>query len=506
MDTNIETKVKDGMVFLNNAGNANGQFFAYPAAYKNIENLWNSNYATFADIAEHFADGEFEWLAQGMADKDIENYDEAYNAFADGKYNILFYVPGQERLYRVCRVYGDGDDLHFIPVFGASKSMRKEGREKVIESIIKNHWYKPEMDIFANVMYAAVMELGEAVVVTEPVTEPTEPTAEPAAEPETKTVIRERVIEREKPAVLEEMLNKAVMDLIAKTAVDDMMPRIKDKIIAEFGILPEKHEVNFVGNTTTINGVVHSEFDNVLNCIANDMPVYMYGPAGSGKNVLAEQVAEALKLDFYFMNSVTDEFKVTGFIDANGIYHESEFYKAFTKGGVFFLDEIDASAPEVLVCLNMAIANGYFSFPNGAQKASENFRVVAAGNTLGTGCDPIYAGRLQLDAASLNRFVVIPVGYDERIDRFSAEDDEELVKFIHCFRHALKSNGIRSVASYRNIKQIKTMEKFMDLQDAIARSLTKEMNQDDVNSIVRSGEFEDSNRYFKALKKVEAIG
>ena len=87
------------------------------------------------------------------------------------------------------------------------------------------------------------------------------------------------------------------------------------------------------------------------------------------------------------MNSVTDEFKFAGFVDAGGAYHEAEFYRAFTQGGLFFFDELDASAPEVLVCLNMAISNKMFALPHKTVQAHPDFRVVAAANTLGTGAD-----------------------------------------------------------------------------------------------------------------------
>ena len=41
----------------------------------------------------------------------------------------------------------------------------------------------------------------------------------------------------------------------------------------------------------------------------------------------------------------SNEFKLTGFIDAGGTYRDTEFYKAFKNGGLFFLDEIDNSDP-----------------------------------------------------------------------------------------------------------------------------------------------------------------
>jgi MoxR-like ATPase len=98
------------------------------------------------------------------------------------------------------------------------------------------------------------------------------------------------------------------------------------------------------------------------------------------KNVICKQVAEALKLEFYFSNAVTQEFRLTGFVDANGRYQDTQFFHAFTEGGIFFLDEMDASIPEVLVILNAAIANRYFDFPgHGRVQAHENFRVIAAG-------------------------------------------------------------------------------------------------------------------------------
>ncbi len=96
-----------------------------------------------------------------------------------------------------------------------------------------------------------------------------------------------------------------------------------------------------------------------------NIPIFPIWPSRLRKNVICKQVAESLGLEFYFTNAVTQEYKLTGFIDANGRYHETQFYKAFVNGGVFMLDEIDASSPEVLVILNAAIANKYFDFPTG---------------------------------------------------------------------------------------------------------------------------------------------
>lgn len=135
-----------------------------------------------------------------------------------------------------------------------------------------------------------------------------------------------------------------------------------------------KVEIEFKSKTP--EGVIrHAKYDQIKTCIQMDIPVYLVGEAGTGKNFTLQEIAEDLGLDFYFTNSVQQEYKLTGFIDAGGVYHDTEFYKAFTQGGLFFLDEIDASIPEVLVLLNAAIANRYFEFPNGRVDAHPDFRV-----------------------------------------------------------------------------------------------------------------------------------
>ncbi len=246
--------------------------------------------------------------------------------------------------------------------------------------------------------------------------------------------------------------------------------------------------------------VVHASFEPVAHAIAHDVPVYLYGPAGSGKNVLVEQVALAFGLDFHFMGCVTDEYKLAGFVDAGGTYHPTEFYRAFKNGGIFFLDEFDASDPAVAVALNAAIANRYFSFPGETIHAHPDFRVVAAGNTLGTGRDAIYTGRMQLDAASLNRFVTIPVGYDPTIDSFCAQGDPALLEFISTYRDACSELGIPSIASYRNIKMIKTYEPVMLREQVLQLALVKDLSADDVSALWGTGKFDEDNHWSRALR------
>lgn len=242
--------------------------------------------------------------------------------------------------------------------------------------------------------------------------------------------------------------------------------------------------------------VRHYQYDTIKACIENDIPVYLAGEAGTGKNFTLEQISWELGLEFYFTNSVQQEYKLTGFIDAGGTYHETEFYKAFKNGGIFFLDEMDASIPEVLVLLNAAIANKYFEFPNGKIHAHKNFRVVAAGNTVGSGADEMYTGRMVLDQATLDRFAIIEFGYDRNIELSISNDNEDLVDFIRDLRTEANNNGIRATFSYRCIMMVTKLETTnIPLKQIMAIAVFKGMTKDTINSFRATG----SNKYYKAL-------
>lgn len=297
-------------------------------------------------------------------------------------------------------------------------------------------------------------------------------------------------------------LQKLMLEVLAKQSSDkvinEMKPMLDEYIKETYGDLPKKFEVQ----TPTIKyegkGVVHEEFDNVLQMVNLNIPVYLSGPAGTGKNVICKQVAESLGLEFYFTNAVTQEYKLTGFIDANGHYQETQFYKAFKDGGLFFLDEMDASIPEVLIILNAALANKYFDFPNGKIIAHPDFRVIAAGNTNGQGANIEYSGRYQLDAASLDRFALINIYYSEEIEKSLAENDEELLQFIRDFRRVTDNNGIKCVCSYRTIERIKKLETVFDNTSQILKmALLKNINEDDLN-IIKS-KMANENKYTLAL-------
>lgn len=307
------------------------------------------------------------------------------------------------------------------------------------------------------------------------------------------------------------LLEKAVVEMIAKTQTDTLRAEmIKDLrhtcdefLVENYGAVTRK--VNYEVNGKKVDfgaEIVHKKFETVLKFVSANEPVFLTGAAGSGKNVLCQQVAKAMNLPFYFSNAVTQEYKITGFTDAMGVFHETQFYKAFKNGGLFMLDEMDASIPEVLVILNAAIANRYFDFPApiGYVEAHPDFRVIAAGNTFGLGADIEYVGRNQLDMASLDRFALVRVDYDLDIEKCLANNDLELVDFAEDFRTACSKAGVRALFSYRSINRIARMQEALGIEEALESCLLKNLQKDDIKMIVNEMSLPRSNKYRKVLE------
>lgn len=320
---------------------------------------------------------------------------------------------------------------------------------------------------------------------------------EPApVQPEPPTAPRDDFASR-----LEDMMLK----VLAEQSVDKVMNNAKpllDKYIADtYGVLPKIIKVETPTETRKLDGVVHEKFEQVLQLVNLNIPVFLSGPAGTGKNVICKQVAESLGLDFYFTNAVTQEYKLTGFIDANGTYQETQFYKAFKDGGLFFLDEMDASIPEVLIILNAAIANRYFDFPNGKIDAHPNFRVIAAGNTFGTGADVEYNGRYQLDAASLDRFAMLEIDYSPAIEQAVTGGDNEIINFAHAVRQAAKDCGMHVLCTYRAMERIKKLSSLngFTTSNILEIALYKGLGVDD-RTVLKKKMIENgcSNKYVQA--------
>ena len=295
--------------------------------------------------------------------------------------------------------------------------------------------------------------------------------------------------------------NKAEIDMDeVKKLIEEEVDKISSKV------RKLQFEVVSPQGMNIVNGVTCKDFEVYCNLVNAGKPLYMYGPAGCGKSYTAKQIAQALGLDYYETSQAMFAHELKGYGDAKGEFVPTAFYRAFTQGGLFFLDEVDASAPEALVVMNNAIANKRFDFPViGNVDAHPNFRVVAAGNTRMTGATIAYTARQMQDTSFKNRFFFALVGYDERIEREIA-GDMEIVNFAHDLRKAARETNILQLCSYRQIEDLATLGKCCKDNDAylLRGSVLQEKEVDEIQ-ILFDHLNDKSNRWAKAMKQVIEI-
>ena len=241
-------------------------------------------------------------------------------------------------------------------------------------------------------------------------------------------------------------------------------------------------------HTATVEGRTCTQFPAMLLMLKRGYPVYMYGAAGCGKSHTAQQLADGLGLTLYSQSQVLFAHDVKGYGDAAGNYVHTPFYRAFTEGGLFFLDEMDASQPEALVVLNMAIANRRYEFPVvGNVDAHPNFRVIAAGNTPLTGADSQYTGRSVQDASARNRFAFFKMQYDHEIELdVIAHGDEVAVSFVEDLRRAIEETQLEMVVSYRQTAVISdpVLVANIDRKDLLMSAIFGGIETDEINILL----------------------
>jgi MoxR-like ATPase len=195
----------------------------------------------------------------------------------------------------------------------------------------------------------------------------------------------------------------------AARVVAEMAPHVLEVVLPE-------------GERIRVRGFTHAVLPDVLTVLNARCHVLLVGPAGTGKSMMAKQAAEALGLELQALSlgPTTPMSKIFGYYDAHGKYHETPFRRAFERGGLMLLDELDSGHPGLLAELNQALAIGTCAFADGMVDAHPDFRLIATANTYGTGGDRQYVGRQALDAATLDRFVIVDVPVDEELEEHLA--------------------------------------------------------------------------------------
>lgn len=315
-----------------------------------------------------------------------------------------------------------------------------------------------------------------------------------------------------KPAVSADdaaQIVQSFMSLLSRPQVDmkalkNDIKKCVDEYINKNYTLPQRIEIKtLTGETKDLSGIFHKDFKAALVYAENRVPIYLYGPAGCGKSHMAAQLAEAMSLPYYPENCLMDEFSVKGFVGATNIFQETLFYKAFKNGGVYLIDEADASNPRALITINQALANGLLTFSNGeVVHAHKDFYCIAAGNTNGLGATESYSARSAMDASTLDRFIPMYMTYDKQVELALTGNDKELVDFAHAFRDACKRIKYNFILSYRALQRVAAFKNVVDHETLMKQVILRYMSANDAQNISYNLKLEgDPNEWALLLAK-----
>ena len=260
--------------------------------------------------------------------------------------------------------------------------------------------------------------------------------------------------------------------------------------------------INGKTETKVIQSIINPNAEELVDYLKEGENVFLWGPAGAGKNVLGEQLAEMLNVPFFYMNTVYTKYDITGFTDAQGNYIPTAVVNWLKdeNGGVMFFDEMCTNSPEANTAINALLANKYIVLQNGETlRMSTRHYVVAADNTNGLGATEEYNGRYKMDESTRDRFAFFFIDYDAAVEESIVGDKKDILDFVRELRNVTKECNISLVLGYRCINRL---VKFYDKDAArtIEHNILKGMEQDTINEI--ASRLNGTTKWHKAFKSL----
>jgi cobaltochelatase CobS len=269
------------------------------------------------------------------------------------------------------------------------------------------------------------------------------------------TKVVETVVEKIETTIDPDEVRRIVRDELS--GIDTLSPDEVRRIAREEASAAFEY-ITPSGFSGKIEGLVHKAVPTIAKVLGaglhddlEPLSVWAVGPAGTGKTTLAGHVARILGIRWVGGFSCSPDktaLDLVGYRNVHGDYVSTAFRDAYENGGLFLLDEADNTHPSILASLNQALAQEETLFPDGLVQRHNEFRCIVAANTDGSGPDRLYPARQRQDFATLDRFVVVRVDIDTRIEdalvkRFGlGGEGDRLLRYVRALRAAARELGL----------------------------------------------------------------
>ena len=227
-----------------------------------------------------------------------------------------------------------------------------------------------------------------------------------------------------------------------------------------------------------------------LMCLSTHIPLYVYGPSGTGKSSLIRWIASQFDLPLY---EVTGHSRLESpeLIGSYTLQHNSTVFQdgpltmAMRHGGIFLINELSLLDPSTTAGLNTVLDGQPLIIPETGEQVSPHsaFLFVATDNTNGQGDEScIFAGTLCQNQALMSRFVMLQASYmpqeeeEKLLEPLSlpSETVKELVSFANLIRQSLTNSDtpLTNPITPRDVIQWGTLLKlYQPLKDKIPQNL-----------------------------------
>ncbi|CAO3459959.1 CobS-like protein [Azospirillum argentinense] len=232
-------------------------------------------------------------------------------------------------------------------------------------------------------------------------------------------------------------------------------------------------------------------------------PLYFWGYHGTGKTSLVEQICAATHRPWVRIQHTvnTEESHIIGQMaarDGSTFFEPGPLALAMRNGWVYCADEYDVAVPSVTAVYQPVLEPGKPLFIKEAPpewrvvKPHPNFRIVATGNTNGSGDETgLYQGTQLGNAANYSRFAITEeVGYMapkveatiiKAQSQIDMKDAEKLVSYATEIRTAFKSSRIGTTISPRELINAAQLGLVMgsDWKAGLKRAFSNRMSRTD---------------------------
>ena len=195
--------------------------------------------------------------------------------------------------------------------------------------------------------------------------------------------------------------------------------------------------------------------------------ILLEGPVGSGKSTILIELAKDLGLNYYasVMSDATTANEFKGYKNVvDGSYVSTEFRTAVEFGGMFVLEELNATTSNMPIIFN-TIENDYFVFADQLVEVHKDFRLCATMNTITNAHE--FGGRRVLDKSVRNRFHTIIVNTD-----FETRFPKDVIKLQEEINYCLKGEGsMDSVGPREMTRYMHLLDKGMEPLEAAKKTM-----------------------------------